>query len=632
MLTISEALEAAWKLHRDGANDRAEALLRQVIQADAGNVEAARLQGAVHQARGELDLAAACFRQVLRARPYHAEFHLELGNVYYHQRRLDEAADCYRSALRLRPEYPQAHTNLGSVLQEQGRLAEAEECHRQALRLDPSFFDALFNLGNALKEQGHDGEAEATYRDALKLRPDFAGVHMNRGMALLRLGRLEEGWPEYEWRFQLRQPALRFADRSLWDGSPPAGRTILLHAEQGMGDFLMFVRYAPLVRHLGARVVLECLPGATRLLAGGPEVDALVSRGAPVPEFDIHAPLLSVPRLVGTRLETIPAEIPYLHADPGLVAEWRERLAPVEGFKVGIAWQGDPTYRWDRQRSIPLAQFVPLASIAGVRLFSLQKGPGVEQLGGMEGWLAIDDLGGRLDEQAGAFMDTAAVMMNLDLVISPDTVIAHLAGALGVPTWLALAADPHWPWLMDRDDTPWYPTMRLFRQRRPGVWGGVFARMTAALEPLAAARTRTAASSVAIEVPLGDLIDRITILEIKAERMTDPLRLANVRAELESLASVRRRVVQPSQEIDRLTAELRALNATLWDVEDQLRACEAAGDFGPRFVELARSVYHNNDHRAALKRAISEALGSRLLEEKVHPSYERRALDRDDEG
>jgi hypothetical protein len=196
-----------------------------------------------------------------------------------------------------------------------------------------------------------------------------------------------------------------------------------------------------------------------------------------------------VPGQVGTRLDTIPADIPYLHANAGLVAQWREKVGPMPAFKVGIAWQGDPTYRWDRQRSIPLAQFAPLAAIAGVRLLSLQKGPGVEQLDTVEGWFPVDDLAGRLDEQSGPFMDTAAVMMNLDLVISADTAIAHLAGALGVPTWLALPTDPHWPWMSSRDDTPWYPTMRLFRQRRRGLWGEVFSRMASALASLVAART-----------------------------------------------------------------------------------------------------------------------------------------------
>jgi Flp pilus assembly protein TadD len=624
MATISEALARAWKWHQEGEHDRAEAVLRQILQAAPETFGAAHLQGLVHRARGDLDLAAASFKQVLRSRPDRAEVQLDLGIAYHLQRRLDNAAACYREALGLRPEYPQAHTNLGTVLQDQGNLTEAEECHRRALRIDADFFDAHFNLANALKEQGRDAEAETSFREALRLRPGFAGAHMNRGMVLLRLGRLEEGWSEYEWRFQQRQPAPRFLDRPRWDGSAPRGQTLLLHAEQGMGDFLMFVRYVPLVRRLGARVVLECPPAATRLLAQGPEVDVLVPRGAPLPEFDAHAPLLSVPGLMGTRLDTIPAGVPYLHADPGLVAHWRERLSPVPGFKVGIAWQGDPTYRWDRQRSIPLAQFAPLAALPGVRLLSLQKGLGVEQLELVEGWFEVDDLGGRLDEEHGAFMDTAAVIMNLDLVVSPDTAIAHLAGALGVPTWLALGADPHWPWMQGRDDSPWYPTMRLFHQRRPGVWGEVFSRMAAALEPIVAARS--AGTSVRIEVPLGDLVDRITILEIKAERMTDPLRLANVRAELASLADVRQRLVLPSEHIDRLTAELRAVNEMIWDTEDAVRACEAASDFGPRFIDLARSVYHNNDRRAALMRAISEALGSRLMEEKAHPDYPGRVV------
>jgi hypothetical protein len=290
----------------------------------------------------------------------------------------------------------------------------------------------------------------------------------------------------------------------------------------------------------------------------------------------------------------------------------------LTGFRVGIAWQGDPSYRWDRDRSIPLRHFAPLGRVAGVRLISLQKGPGMEQLREVSGLFPVIDLGPRLDESAGAFMDTAAAMKNLDLVITSDTAVAHLAGAMGVPVWLALAFAPEWRWLLEREDSPWYPHMRLFRQSRRGDWEGVFARMAGELR-----RKIGAAAPLELHAPLapGELIDKITILEIKMERIRDTTKLANVRVELAELAAVHERCLPSSAELAGLTSALKAVNEELWQVEDELRECERAGDFGPRFIQLARSVYQNNDRRAALKRQINEQLGSRLIEEKSYAAY-----------
>ena len=239
-----------------------------------------------------------------------------------------------------------------------------------------------------------------------------------------------------------------------------------------------------------------------------------MSKGSVLPEFDVHAPLLSLPGILGTSLATIPANVPYIHADEELIAHWRRELGPSRAFKVGIAWQGNPKFPTDRWRSFRLAQFEPLARLDGVRLFSLQKGPGAEQVGEVADRFAIMDLGRTLDEATGAFMDTAAIMKNLDLVVTSDTSIAHLAGALGVPVWVALPSTPDWRWLLQREDSPWYPTMRLFRQTARGDWDGVFARMAAALQERVTAPVRT--KPIPIEVAPGELLDKITILEIKS--------------------------------------------------------------------------------------------------------------------
>jgi Glycosyltransferase family 9 (heptosyltransferase) len=265
----------------------------------------------------------------------------------------------------------------------------------------------------------------------------------------------------------------------MWDGSNLEDRAILLYAEQGLGDTLQFLRYAPFVKKRGGKVIVECQPHMLRLLERSPGVDQWVSHGGPLPEFHMRAPLPSLPGIFHTELATIPRQVPYVFADPNLVSHWRAELEGQGGYKVGIAWQGNPAYRDDRQRSISLTHFAKLAEIQGIRLISLQKGHGTDQLRTID--FEVLNLCDRLDESSGAFMDTAAVMKNLDLVITSDTAIPHLAGALGVPVWTLLNMVPDWRWLQERRDSPWYPSMRLFRQSRYGDWQSVFEQVAAKL-------------------------------------------------------------------------------------------------------------------------------------------------------
>jgi hypothetical protein len=429
------------------------------------------------------------------------------------------------------------------------------------------------------------------------------------------MGRFEQGWPGYEWRWKVEEfGALPPLHQPQWDGSPLEGRTILIRTEQGLGDTLQFIRYIPLVHRRGGRVILLSQPPLTRLQACIPGVERLLAHGDPVPEFDVHVPLLSLPGLLGTRLETVPADVPYLEAEPPLVEAWRHRLGSYPGFKVGIVWQGNPKYLQDRARSTCLAQFAPLARVPGVHLFSLQKGPGAEQLTARTEWFPVTDLGSGLAD----FADTAAVLKHLDLVVSVDTSVAHLAGALGLPVWVALPHAADWRWLMGRDDSPWYPTMRLFRQTGPGQWEDVFRRIAEALGRRIAEPAET--RPITVEIAPGELIDRISILEIKSERITDAAERHQVGTELARLVAARDRAVPGSAELAGLTAELKAVNEALWQIEGEIRRCEREEDFGTRFVALARSVHRTSDRRAALKRQINERLGSPLVEEKSYTS------------
>ncbi|MDR3634015.1 MAG: tetratricopeptide repeat-containing glycosyltransferase family protein [Isosphaeraceae bacterium] len=477
MLAISDAEASAWARLQAGDLAGAELVSREILRHEP---EAARVWfvlGAARQLRGDLGEAAGCYHQALRVRPDLIEAWSNLGLVRQGQGATDEAVHHFRQALRLNPEFADAHNNLGIALHGQGATAEAVHHLRQAIHLRPGFADAHHNLGNALRSQGRPAEALECYDRALDLAPDRAEMHLSRALLRIRTGDFERGWPEYEWRWRCPAfPPPRYAQPA-WDGAPLAGRTILLFADHGLGDTLQFIRYAPLVQRRGGRVVVACQHPLARLLASCPGVERVVPEGEPLPRFDVYAPLMSLPRLFGTTVASVPAEVPYLRSDPRAVANWRRVLEPDGKINVGVVWQGNPRYGKDRERSFRLAQLEPLARVPGVRFISLQNGAATEQIGAVADRFAVLDLGNQL----GDFLDIASAMRSLDLVVTPDTALAHLAGALGIPAWVALAFDPDFRWLDGRDDSPWYPAHRLFRQRRPGEWDEVFARMAAAL-------------------------------------------------------------------------------------------------------------------------------------------------------
>ena len=402
---------------------------------------------------------------------------------------LAEAEANCREALRLRPAYPEAHTNLGNALRDLGRPAEAEASCREALRLRPDYSDAHSNLGAALYILGRPAEAEASCREAGRLRPDYPDAHTNLAHALLLAGRFEEGWTEYEWRWTTRQllDGARNFPVPQWDGEAIGDRVILLHAEQGLGDTLHFCRYVPLMAS-GARIVLEVQAPLVRLLSGLPGITQIVARGDSLPSFDLHCPLLSLPRAFGTTLDTIPAATPYLAADPARTAEWRERLGHFDGLRVGLVWaggqrQGLPSQVIaDRRRSIALDTMAPLGEASGVSFISLQKGEPAAQAATPPPGMALHDFTADLCD----FADTAALIGGLDLVISVDTAVAHLAGALGKPVWLLLHDFADCRWTLTDDASYWYGDLALIRQTSAGDWAGVIAETRRRLEALAA--------------------------------------------------------------------------------------------------------------------------------------------------
>jgi tetratricopeptide (TPR) repeat protein len=471
-----------------GAYDDAVTASRRAIALRPGHADAYLALGNALRSLARWEEAIAAYRQALAHRPNAAAVWNNLGIALTERGDLAAAVEALQRAILFEPANPALHTNLAAALRKLGDLDGTIRACRRALALKPDHAEAYNGLGLALADQSRLAESEAAFRQALALAPDYADAHLGLALTLLLQGRLPEGWAQYEWRW--RCPPLAHLPRRfpepLWDGGDLAGRTLLLHAEQGFGDTLQFVRFLARAPAWGGPVALECQPPLHRLLRMSFPAVPLVARGEPLPPFDVQAPLLRVPYLLGTTLDTLPAATPYLRVDAGLAAAWAARLAGPPGRRVGLVWSGNPDHREDRHRTLPPAYLAPLlAAGAGaappVRFFSLQKGERAARLADLQAHAPVADLGPDLAD----FADTAAALLSLDLVITVDTAVAHLAGALGRPVWTLLAYAADWRWLRGRDDSPWYPTMRLFRQDGPGDWSPVIARVAAALQALA---------------------------------------------------------------------------------------------------------------------------------------------------
>ena len=465
--------------------DQAMASYRRAVKINPSLYEAYNNLGLVLQAQGNLIEAQSNYRRVLQIKPDFAMAYYNIGMLFYKEKKLDEAITSVRRALRLNPDIDNAHLNLGIALYEKGLLDEALASYQQAVQQKPDSVDALTNLGIVLHEKQRLDEAMSAYRKILQLKPDDAEAHWNLSISLLLAGNYEAGWREYEWRQYVKEFEKREFPQPRWKGEDIRGRTILLFAEQGIGDAIQFIRYAPLVARKGAKVAVECQVELAALLTGVHGEQVVIKRGDPLPEFDMYCPLMSLPFLFNTSLETIPAAIPYIRTDFLLRERWGKRmLRDPDSFRVGLAWSGNPKYKHDYRRSCTPDAFACLANIGDITYFSLQKGQAAEQAKNLPSGLKLVDFMSEVDD----FADTVAIIENLDLVISVDTAVAHLAGALGKTVWTLLPYAPDWRWMLGREDSPWYPTMRLFRQESPGAWGPVIEKVAVELRLLQATR------------------------------------------------------------------------------------------------------------------------------------------------
>jgi tetratricopeptide (TPR) repeat protein len=471
-----------------GKPDEAMVCYRRALDLDPDFADAHNNVGNILVGLGRSDEAITCFRKAIELKSDWPDAYSNFGNALKEQGKLSEAIECYRTALAIQPKYVEAHYNLANVLREAGKPEEAAVCFRKAIGINPEFADAHINLGSTLADQKKLDEAVMCYDKALRLRPDLPDAHFNKALTLLARGDLATGWLEYEWRWKMPQmiSARAAFKQPQWRGEAAEGRTLLIHAEQGFGDTLQFCRYGKLAAARGLSVVMAVPESLVRLLRRMTDIGQVIAEGGELPSFDLQCPMLSMPLAFNTTLATIPVQHSYLNADEAQIAAWRARLAtPTRpDLRVGLAWAGSARNTpalaaVDRRRSISRDRLAPLVALPGLQFFSLQK----------EGPMApadfplIDFMCEMTD-----FADTAALIANLDLVISVDTAVAHLAAALGKPVWLLDRFDSCWRWLTGRRDSPWYPTLRLYRQPNPGDWDSVVAEVAKDLGELAIRR------------------------------------------------------------------------------------------------------------------------------------------------
>jgi tetratricopeptide (TPR) repeat protein len=511
--TIAQAYQLAVHHHKVGRLREAEELYRQILSFQPEHVGALHMLGLTERQAGHNEVATELFRRAIALRPDWAEAHCNLGNALKDLRRVDAAIieyneairhkpgyalahynlanalrdkkqfdgamAAYRRALDISPDLAEAHNNLGTLLQRENQFEQSIEEYRRALACNPNFPEAYNNLGNACRDIEQFDQAAAAYQQCFALRPNYAEAHYNFAILLLTRGDFQNGWEEYEWRLrshEMQTPRV-FAEPMLFD-QEIRGRTILVHAEQGLGDTIQGLRYLPILQSRGGTIIVEVqeeLKSLARHVQGAAKV---LQHGEALPPFDFHCPIMSLPRVLRTTLDSIPNRVPYLSPDPRLTESWRMKLSDCPpGPRIGLIWAGNPEHINDHNRSIALAMLSPLSAVQGVHFFSLQKtfGPSTAAKGPLD--LVLIDRTAELNDLS----DTAAMIAQLDLVISVDTSVAHLAGAMGKPVWVLLPTPCDWRWLLEREDSPWYPTMRLFRQKRIGDWGDVVQRVGEAL-------------------------------------------------------------------------------------------------------------------------------------------------------
>lgn len=438
----------------------------------------------IHQ-QGNVAGALGEYQAIVSGEPHNANAWCYLGMALHDLKRFQEASEAYEQALKIQPKFPIALNNLGNTLRYLGRVDEADRRFQQAIDLKPDYFNAYRNRGTLHAWSGRIDLALRYYADAMRLHPQDAELHRNLGVISLLQGNFEVGWKEYRHRWNCNDAHQQRYAQPKWTGQDLRGKTILLYAEQGLGDTLHFVRFAKILKDAGARTIVHCQAALGAILQGCEGISSLIPNIWKVPEpFDYHCSLMDVADVLQINLSNIPGQTPYLKSPPNLVGYWKRQLDqifPPAKYRIGLVWQGNPDHQADMFRSFPLESLEPLCALPDVQLISLQFGKGAEQISHWKGSKPIYRLPADLDQSSGAFMDTAAILHHLDWIVTSDTSLVHLAGALARPTVLMLGFTPDWRWLLDRTDSPWYPSLHLVRQMTIGQWKPVAEQATAFL-------------------------------------------------------------------------------------------------------------------------------------------------------
>ena len=609
---------------------QAEIAFKETITRDANYSKAYTFLAETYEKTNRLDDALNYYKKLLEIGGATANTYRSLARICRTQNNSAQAHDYLHRAVQADPNDIQSAFDLAYLYTVQGSYDQAVDYYKKVLTLNPHITDAACNLAQVLRYQGKFAESRHYYENTLAAWPTYAHGLYGYAECCLMLGDYEHGWPAFEARWKREKDSRHFSEK-LWDGSDLKNKTIILRAEYGQGDTLQFIRYAPLLKAQGATVLLEAQHTLLTLLSYCPYIDRIIpvdDNGHNLPPHDYQVPIMSLPYHFKTTLETVPNTFPYISIPKQLTTEWKEKLSQKTTFKIGICWEGSPYYEQFKsaysKKSIPLASFAPLAQTTGVTLYSLQKMNGTEQLRSLPEGMHVHEFGDSFDHDHGRFMDTAAVIQNLDLVITTDTSVAHLAGALGKPVWVLLPIVADWRWMLNRIDSPWYPSMRLFRQTSPGDWNSVMHQVCQEVATLLVQKNSPSVRtpiSVMTEVQIGELIDKITILQIKMERIKDPAKLKNIKAELTTLMMTYELEVPKSPKLQELWDSLKQVNGTLWVIEDDIRDKERDQQFDDAFIKLARDVYYTNDERCRIKREINLLAGSRLIEEKSYKNY-----------
>ena len=466
-----------------GDIDRAISFYRQALSIKPDYLQALNNLGIAYGEKGSYAEAVQCYRHAVQLNPNIAEIYSNLGNALKSQGELREAIACYRRALVINPQMAEIHHHLGTALQLVDQTDEAIASYEQAIRLRQNFAEAYCDLGNAFRDRGDLGPSLRCCDKAIRIKPNYAPAYMGRGILRLLNGELGKAWDDYEWRFKAdgnNARLLEMFDHKRWSGSFYVGKTLLIYSEQGLGDTLQFIRYLPMVKSRGGNVVLATYASLINLIQGFRGIDRLVAITRNLNaslDYDFSLPIMSLPHIFNTHLDTIPSDVPYLHADPEKQAKWRQMMTSA-GLKVGLVWKGNSFHSNDHRRSLPLNCLAAVAEIPGIQCFSLQKGELSAEEKKLLQKLNCVELGNGFED----FSDTAGAIANLDLLISVDTSVVHLAGAMGRNVWTLLPFAPDWRWMLNRQDSPWYPSMRLFRQEEKGNWNSVIDRVLSELK------------------------------------------------------------------------------------------------------------------------------------------------------